>query len=60
MRGDVAKQRAWFCVPSFKRILRMLESEVIKAGWVNGVAAPAPAAQEGGAQTGPPLIARRC
>jgi hypothetical protein len=31
----------------FQRILRMLEGEVIKAGWVNVIAASAPVAQEG-------------
>jgi hypothetical protein len=42
-------QRVQVSIPivSLQRILRMLESEVIKAGWVNAVAARAPAAQEG-------------
>jgi hypothetical protein len=33
--------------PELQRILRMLEGEVIKAGWVNVIAASAPVAQEG-------------
>jgi hypothetical protein len=33
--------------PELQRILRMLEGEVIKAGWVNIIAASAPVAQEG-------------